>query len=209
MCIDIKKSVKPVKYIKAIEYLEKKVDQISDGKSNDFVWILEHPSTYTAGKRFVRNEILDKKIKIIKTSRGGKITWHGPGQIVCYFVLDLRKRKKDIRKLVNLIEKTIIQTLQKYKIHSYSDRNNIGIWVNYKNSKKKIAAIGIRVKKWIAYHGFSINIDNDLEYYKKIMPCGLNCNDIINLKMLKKQNYKNIKEIIISKIIKNLKKKVS
>ena len=137
MCIDIKKSVKPVKYIKAIEYLEKKVDQISDGKSNDFVWILEHPSTYTAGKRFIRNEILDKKIKIIKTSRGGKITWHGPGQIVCYFVLDLRKRKKDIRKLVNLIEKTIIQTLQKYKIPSYSDRKNIGIWVNYKNSKKK------------------------------------------------------------------------
>ncbi len=103
MCIDIKKSVKPVKYIKAIEYLEKKVDLISDGKSNDFVWILEHPSTYTAGKRFIRNEILDKKIKIIKTSRGGKITWHGPGQIVCYFVLDLRKRKKDIRKLLNLI----------------------------------------------------------------------------------------------------------
>jgi len=209
MCIDIKKSVKPVKYIKAIQFLEKKVDEISNGKSNDFVWILEHPSTYTMGKRFNKNEILDKKIKIIKTNRGGKITWHGPGQMICYFVLDLKKRNKDIRKLINLIEKTIIETLKKYKIHSYSDRNNIGIWVNYKNNRKKIAAIGIRVKKWIAYHGFSINIDNKLEYYKKIKPCGLNDNDIINLKILKNQNYNNIKEVIISKIIKNLKKKVS
>ena len=204
MCIDIKKSVKPVKYIKAIEYLEKKVDQISDGKSNDFVWILEHPSTYTAGKRFIRNEILDKKIKIIKTSRGGKITWHGPGQIVCYFVLDLRKRKKDIRKLVNLIEKTIIQTLQKYKIHSYSDRNNIGIWVNYKNSKKKIAAIGIRVKKWIAYHGFSININSSMSNYKKIIPCGIKGKEITSLKKINNQNYNKFSQEIIKNLLFNL-----
>jgi len=208
MGIDIKRSVKPVKYIEAIEFLEKKVDEVSKGKSNDLIWVLEHPSVFTAGRRYNDNEILDKKIKLIKTLRGGKITWHGPGQLICYFVIDLKKRNNDIRKFINLIEKTIIETLKTYKIFSFSDRKNVGIWVKDKNKIKKIGAIGVRVKKWIAYHGFSLNINNNLNQYRKIIPCGIKNRGVINLKLIKNQNYKEIKEKIILNIVKSIKKKV-
>ena len=208
MGIDIKRSVKPVKYIEAIEFLEKKVDEVSKGKSNDLIWVLEHPSVFTAGRRYNDNEILDKKVKLIKTLRGGKITWHGPGQLICYFVIDLKKRNKDIRKFINLIEKTIIETLKTYKIFSFSDRKNVGIWVKDKNKIKKIGAIGVRVKKWIAYHGFSLNINNNLNQYRKIIPCGIKNRGVINLKLIKNQNYKKIKEKLILNFVKSLKKKV-
>ena len=157
MNIDIKKSTKLVNYTKAIDFLEKRLIEVNQNKSNELIWILEHPSTFTAGMNYDKSEILDKRINLIKTNRGGKITWHGPGQLICYFVIDLNKRKKDIRKFVTLIEKTIMQTLKKYKINSFTDRKNIGIWVNNKNKIKKIGAIGIKIKKWIAYHGFSLN----------------------------------------------------
>ena len=155
-----------------------------------------------------KNEILDNKINLVKTSRGGKITWHGPGQLVCYFVINLNKRKKDIRKFVILIEKTIMQTLKKYKINSFSDRKNIGIWVNDKNKTKKVGAIGIKIKKWIAYHGFSLNINNSLYQYKKIIPCGIIDKEVSNLKLIKNQNYMKIKDEIVLNFIKNLEKKV-
>ena len=209
MRLDIKRSIKPVKYNKAIEFLEKRVDEVSKGKSNDLIWILEHPSIFTTGRRYSENEILDKKIKLTKTHRGGKITWHGPGQLICYFVIDLKKRKKDIRKFINLIENTIIETLKSYKIFSFTDRKNIGIWIEDKNKIKKIAAIGIRVKKWIAYHGFSLNINNSLDEYKKITPCGIKDKGVINLKLIKNLKYNKIREKIILNFIKNLKKKVS
>ena len=209
MRLDIKRSIKPVKYNKAIEFLEKRVDEVSKGKSNDLIWILEHPSIFTTGRRYSENEILDKKIKLIKTHRGGKITWHGPGQLICYFVIDLKKRKKDVRKFINLIENTIIETLKSYKIFSFTDRKNIGIWIEDKNKIKKIAAIGIRVKKWIAYHGFSLNINNSLDEYKKITPCGIKDKGVINLKLIKNLKYNKIREKIILNFIKNLKKKVS
>ena len=209
MRLDIKRSIKPVKYNEAIEFLEKRVDEVSKGKSNDLIWILEHPSIFTTGRRYSENEILDKKIKLIKTHRGGKITWHGPGQLICYFVIDLKKRKKDIRKFINLIENTIIETLKSYKIFSFNDRKNIGIWIEDKNKIKKIAAIGIRVKKWIAYHGFSLNINNSLDEYKKITPCGIKDKGVINLKLIKNLKYNKIREKIILNFIKNLKKKVS
>ena len=204
MFIDIKKSTKPIKYNDAIQFLEKRVDEVHHKKSNDLIWILEHMSTFTAGKTYKKNEILDNKINLVKTSRGGKITWHGPGQLICYFVIDLKNRNKDIRKFLNLIEKTIIETLEKYQINSFSDRKNIGIWIKDKNKVKKISAIGIRVKKWIAYHGFSLNISNTLTSYKKIVPCGVKNKGITNLELIKKQNYKNIKDEIINNFIKNL-----
>ena len=204
MFIDIKKSTKPVKYNDAVEFLEKRVEEVHSKKSKDLIWILEHTSTYTAGKTYKKSEILDNKINLIKTSRGGKVTWHGPGQLVCYFVIDLKNRNKDIRKFLNLIEKTIIETLKKYKISSFCDRQNIGIWVKNKNKVKKIAAIGIKVKKWIAYHGFSLNVNNALTNYKKIIPCGIKNKGITNLRSIKKQNYKKIKNEIIYNFIKNL-----
>tara|TARA_X000000368_G_C22791228_1_gene606029 strand:+ start:122 stop:751 length:630 start_codon:yes stop_codon:yes gene_type:complete len=207
MNIDIKKSVKPVKYSKAIEMLEKRVLEVNLKKKNELIWILEHPSVFTAGKRYKKSELLDKKIKLINTSRGGKITWHGPGQLICYFVIDLNNRDKDIRKFLSMIEISIIDTLKKYKIKSFSDRNNIGIWVKNINKIKKVAAIGIKVKKWIAFHGFSLNINNNLSEYKKIVPCGINNKGISTLKKIKKQDYSKIKNELIENLLKNLKGK--
>ena len=208
MNIDIKKSTKPVKYIDAIEFLEKRAVDVNLKKKKELVWILEHPSTFTAGKRYKESEILDKKIKLIQTSRGGKITWHGRGQLICYFVIDLSRRGKDIRKFINLIEKTIIETLKKYNIYSFSDRKNVGIWIKDDNKTKKIGAIGIKIRKWIAFHGFSLNINNSLNEYRKIIPCGIKSKDITCLKLIKDQNYKKIKKDIVSNFIKNLEKKV-
>ena len=208
MNIDIKESPKPVKYIDAIEFLEKRVVGVNLKKKNELVWILEHPSTFTAGKRYKESEILDKKIKLIQSSRGGKITWHGRGQLICYFVIDLSRRGKDIRKFINLIEKTIIETLKKYNIYSFSDRKNVGIWIKDDNKTKKIGAIGIKIRKWIAFHGFSLNINNSLNEYRKIIPCGIKSKDITCLKLIKDQNYKKIKRDIVSNFIKNLEKKV-
>ena len=208
MNIDIKKSTKLINYTEAIDFLEKRLIEVNQNKSNELIWVLEHPSTFTGGLSYNKNEILDKKINLIKTNRGGKITWHGPGQLVCYFVIDLNKRKKDIRRFITLIEKTIIQTLHKYKINSFSDRKNIGIWVNDKNKTKKIGAIGIKIKKWIAYHGFSLNINNSLHQYKKIIPCGIKDKEMSNLKLIKNQNYMKIKDEIVLNFIKNLEKKV-
>ncbi len=204
MSIEIKISKKPVDYIKAINFLEKRLENLQNGKSKELIWILEHNDVYTAGSRSKNEEILDKKIEVIRTNRGGKITWHGKGQIIFYFVIDLSKRNKDIRKFIQTIENSIINTLKIFKINSHSDRKNIGIWVKEKKKIKKIAAIGIRVKKWIAYHGFSLNINNDLKKYNKIIPCGIKDKDVANLKSLKNINYRNLKKVLLENLIKNL-----
>ena len=205
MNIEIKISKKPVEYTKAITILEKRLDRLKNHKANELVWILEHPQVYTGGTNYKNYEILDKNIKIINTNRGGKITWHGPGQTICYFVLDLNKRNKDIRKFISNLEKIIIKTLEEYEIKSFSDRKNVGIWVNHKNKINKVGAIGIKVKNWIAYHGFSVNINNELKSYKKIIPCGVTEREVINLKTIKDQEYNFFNKKIIKNFIKYLK----
>ena len=205
MTIEIKKSKKPIKYGDAIKLMELRVSDIFEKNYNELIWTLEHNHIYTAGTNYNENEIIDKSIKIYKTNRGGKITYHGPGQLICYFVIDLRKRKKDIRKFISLIEKTIIETLKFYKIDTFSDRNNIGIWYNDKTKIKKVAAIGVRVSRWIAYHGFSININNDLKKYNSIIPCGIRDKGVTNLYEIQKQDYKFLKDKIIKNFISNLK----
>jgi len=198
MIIEIKKSIKPVKYENAISFLEKRLDEIHTKKRNELIWILEHQEVYTAGTSYKDNELLDKSINLVKTNRGGKITYHGPGQLVFYFVIDLNKRGKNIKKIITAIEKTIIDTLKNYDIKCFADRKNIGIWFEHKSGKiDKIAAIGIKVKKWIAYHGFALNISNDLNVYKKIVPCGIRDRGVSNLIKIKKQNYKNIENDLI------------
>ena len=184
----------------AMLYLNKRVEEVKNGTNNELVWILEHPTTYTAGISFNKNEILDKKVKIIKSNRGGKITLHNPGQKIIYFVIDLNKRKKDIRKLINSIEKSIIQFLKNYKIKAKSDRKNIGIWVK----DKKIAAIGIRVSRWVAYHGCSINISNNLSHYLKIIPCGLDNKKVTSISELINVKPKNFENSLASIFIKNI-----
>ena len=204
MNIEIKISKKPIEYDKAIKYLEARLDKIKEGKAKELIWILEHNDIYTAGSSYKDDEILDKKIKLIKTNRGGKITWHGPGQIIFYFLIDLTKRNKDIRNFLTVIESSIIKSLKEYNISTFSDRKNIGIWIKKRNNTKKIAAIGIRVKKWIAYHGFSLNIYNDIEKYKKIIPCGIKNKGVTNLRLVKDLNYKYLKKKIVKNLLKNL-----
>ena len=204
MNIEIKKSIKPVNYFDAINILESRLKDLYENNAQELIWTLEHNEVFTAGTSYKENEIIDKSIKILETNRGGKITYHGPGQLICYFVLDLRK-KKDIRKFITTIEKTIIQTLKFYKIESFPDKDNIGIWHKYNNEVKKIAAIGIRVSKWIAYHGFAININNDLENYKKIIPCGISDKGVTNLKNILDQDYSNLSDILIKNFMSNLK----
>ena len=204
MTIEIKISKKPIEYNKAIKYLEKRLDQVVNKKSKELIWILEHPSIYTAGKTYKNSEILNKKIKIISTNRGGKITWHGPGQLICYFVIDLKKRNKDIRVFIKSLENIIITTLNKFNIKSFADRKNVGIWVEKNQYIYKVAAIGLRVKKWIAYHGFSLNISNKIEPYEKIIPCGIKNRGVTNLYKIKKQNYKSLRQKIINSFIFNM-----
>ena len=204
MNIEIKKSIKPVNYFDAINILESRLKDLYENNEQELIWTLEHNEIFTAGTSYKENEIIDKSIKILETNRGGKITYHGPGQLICYFVLDLRK-KKDVRKFITIIEKTIIQTLTFYKIETFPDKDNIGIWHKSNNEVKKIAAIGIRVSKWIAYHGFAININNDLENYKKIIPCGISDKGVTNLKNILDQDYSNLSDILIKNFISNLK----
>jgi len=201
MNIEVKNSIKPIDYLQSIKTLEKRVHDVFSGKKNEFLWVLEHNSVYTAGTSANKKDLLDKSLQVIKTNRGGKYTHHAPGQKVVYFVLNLNKREKDVRKLVSKIENCIIQTLKEYKLESYNDTKNIGIWVDKQKNSKKIAAIGIRVKKWVAYHGFSLNVCNDLSKYKGIIPCGLRNRGITSLKDMGIKNYNNIEEIIIKKFL--------
>tara|TARA_Y100000768_G_C23813872_1_gene603116 strand:+ start:75 stop:695 length:621 start_codon:yes stop_codon:yes gene_type:complete len=205
MNIDVKKSKKPIKYDEAINFMESKIHQINENTVNELIWILEHKEIYTAGTSFKENEVLDKSIKIIKTNRGGKITYHGPGQLICYFVIDLKKRGKDIRKFISLIEKTIIDTIKFFKIDTFADKENIGIWYNNNKEIKKVAAIGVRVSKWVAYHGFSININNELDKYKAIIPCGISDRGVTNLKTIVDQDYDELENKLVENFLANLK----
>jgi len=205
MNIEIKKSIKPVNYEDAITFLEDRLSLVFHNKDRELIWTLQHNEIYTGGSSYKETEILNKSIKLIKTNRGGKITYHGPGQLICYFVIDLRNKKKDIRNFVCIIEKTIIQTLEEFNIKSFADRNNVGVWTKNNNKIEKVAAIGIRVSKWIAYHGFSININIDLNKYKNIIPCGIKDKGVTNLKSIIAQNYEDLDQKIIDNFIINLK----
>ena len=204
MNIEIKKSIKPINYFDAINILEKRLEDLYANINKELIWTLEHDEIFTAGTSYKENEILDTSINLIKTNRGGKITCHAPGQLICYFVIDLRK-KKDIRKFISCIEETIIETLKHYQIETFSDKDNIGIWHKKKNSVNKVAAIGVRVKKWIAYHGFAVNINNNLDQYKKIIPCGIKDKGVTNLISIIDKDYSNIDSLLIEKFISNLK----
>jgi len=197
MTIEVKNSVKPVDYVESINFLENRVNDVLLGKKNELLWILEHNTVYTAGTSSNKKDLISKDIKIIKTNRGGKYTVHSPGQKIIYFVLNLNNRKKDIRKLINQIENCTINILNEYKISSTADKKNIGIWVG----NKKIAAIGIRVKRWIAYHGFSLNVSNDLKMYKNIIPCGIRDKGITSLKDIGVKEYSDINKVITKQFL--------
>ena len=159
--------------------MERKIEKIFDNKENEMLWFLNHNHMYTCGTSSKKNEILVKtNIPILQTNRGGKTTYHGPGQRIVYFMINLNKRKKDIRKFVNIIENSVISLLSEFDIEATTFPKRIGIWVvkskgNKLKKEKKIGAIGLRLKKWITYHGLSFNINPNLKYYKNINACGL------------------------------------
>ena len=201
MNIEVKNSVKPVDYIDSMKILEKRVEDVFLGKKDELLWILEHNTVYTAGTSSREQDLIDKSLQVVKTNRGGKHTLHSPGQKVIYFVLNLNKRRKDIKILIKKVENCIIEILKEYKIKSHPDKENIGIWVKDKKNSMKIAAIGIRVKKWVAYHGFALNVSNDLSKYKGIIPCGIKDKGITSLQTLGVKNFNNINEIIANKFL--------
>ena len=187
MNIEIKISKKPILYQAAIDFLEERAFNIQLNKERELIWILEHEDIYTCGTSGKDNELLDKNfLPTAKTNRGGKWTYHGKGQKIVYFVLDMGKRGKEIKQLVRNVENWIIETLKEFKINSYNDPNNIGIWIKKNNLDYKIAAIGIKVKKWVAYHGFALNLDVDMNNYKAIIPCGIIDKGLINFSEISK-----------------------
>ena len=177
--IEIKKSKNLVDYESAVMFMQNKVQNIQTNNSNELLWFLEHDHIYTQGTSANNNEIIKtNNINIIKTNRGGKTTYHGPGQRIIYFLIDLNKRKKDIRKFITVIENSVITLLAEYKIEAKSFKDRVGIWVIESNKikfdkERKIGAIGLRVSKWVTYHGLSFNIDTNLKYYDFINSCGL------------------------------------
>ena len=199
MKLEIKISKKPVEYQEAIKFLEERVIKIQNKKSCNLLWILEHPNLYSAGTSAKETDLLNKnKFPIYKTNRGGQWTFHGNGQKIIYFAIDLTS-EKNIKNFVSKIENWIIKVLNNYKIDSSNDPNNIGIWVKNNNNLEKIAAIGIRVKKWIAFHGYSLNIDVNKKNYNGIIPCGINDKGIANMSdFINISNLNNINEVIIS-----------
>ena len=188
--IDIKTSNHNIEYFDALNFMEKKVDKILDNKENEMLWFLNHHHIYTCGTSANRNEILSKtNIPILQTNRGGKTTYHGPGQRIVYFMINLNKRKKDIRKFVNIIENSVISLLKEFGIEATTFPERIGIWViksqgNKLSKEKKIGAIGLRIRKWVTYHGLSFNINPDLNFYKNINACGLKNYSSTSLKNL-------------------------
>jgi len=199
MKLEIKISPKPVEYQDAIKFLEERVAKIQNKESSNLLWILEHPNLYSAGTSAKESDLLNKdQFPIYKTSRGGQWTFHGDGQKVIYFAIDLNL-EKNIKKFVRNIENLIIQVLENYKIKSFNDPENIGIWVRNNNNLEKIAAIGIRVKKWVAFHGFSLNINVNKKNYEGIIPCGIRDKGIANMiDFTDLSNLGDINEIIIA-----------
>jgi len=181
---------KLIDYKDSIKMMEQRIQEIHQGTQNELIWFLNHNHIYTQGTSASNKEIIkNTNTPIIKTNRGGKTTYHGPGQRIVYFLLDLNKRKKDVRKFITTIENSLIKFLNIYNIQSTTFTDRVGIWVTEAHDKplaeeEKIGAIGLRLKKWITYHGLSFNINPDLNYYNFIHACGLEDYKITSLKKL-------------------------
>ncbi len=175
MTIEWKISTKPIEYQEAINFMEQRIYQIHQEKASEMVWFLEHPPIYTGGSSAESKDLFNSlNLPVYQTGRGGQYTYHGPGQRVVYLMLDLRKRGEDLRKYVANLEDWIIASLAEIGLSSEKREGRIGIWtIDKQNKDAKIAAIGIRVRKWITYHGIAINVTPNLEHYSGIIPCGI------------------------------------
>ncbi len=209
--IEIKISNTEINYNDAVKFMESRVEGINKNQLKELLWFLSHNHIFTQGTSAQEDEILNSNvINVIKTNRGGKTTYHGPGQRVVYFMLNLNNKKKDIRKFISIIEESVISFLNKYNVEARAFKDRVGIWVikNNKitfNKEKKIGAIGLRVKKWITYHGMSFNINPDLKYYNYIHSCGLKKYENTSMKELginldQNEFDENFKKIFINKL---------
>jgi lipoyl(octanoyl) transferase len=177
------KSVRPVEwsianervgYPEAISFMERRVAEIAHGHAAELVWLLEHPPIYTAGTSAKSTDLLDPRFPVFQTGRGGQYTYHGPGQRVAYVMLDLRQRKMDVRGFVRDLEEWLIRTLGRFGIRGERREGRVGIWVVRGDGREeKIAAIGVRVRRWITYHGIALNVSPDLGHFDGIVPCGI------------------------------------
>ncbi|WP_396124717.1 lipoyl(octanoyl) transferase LipB [Anaplasma capra] len=176
-----------VDYRKAVDCMVSRVSDIVKGKKPEAIWMLEHPSVYTAGTS-VREEELPcgSRFSVVRTTRGGRCSYHGPGQRVVYVMLDLKRReRKDVRLYVRNLGLWVAGTLAEFGVNSYFDNDNVGIWVRPASGPaKKIAAFGIAVRSWVTYHGFSVNVNTDLNCYTGIAPCGLHSTSVTSLQSL-------------------------
>ena len=192
----------PVDYADAIIFMEKRVEQINNQQESELVWFLEHPSIYTAGGNASANELINQaNLPVYATGRGGKYTYHGPGQRVIYLMLDLKKREADLRKYVANLENWIITSLAEIGLFSERKEGRIGIWTTSSLGEEvKVAAIGIRVRKWITYHGIAINVAPNLDYYNGIIPCGIKEFGVTSLQQLGyNTSYKELDYVLKSK----------
>lgn len=164
----------PVDYPKAVSFMEARVAAIRDGTTTEAIWLLEHPPLYTAGTSASAGELLQPgRFPVYPSGRGGKFTYHGPGQRVVYVMLDLKRRGGDVRAFVRALEGWIIATLAQFGVHGERREGRVGIWVTTATGEAKIAALGVRVRRWVSYHGIAINIEPNLEHFSGIVPCGL------------------------------------
>jgi lipoyl(octanoyl) transferase len=170
-----KTSIRPVAYEDAVAFMEARARAIREGEAGELVWLLEHPALYTAGSSASDADLLDTLgLPVYKTGRGGQYTWHGPGQRVAYVMLDLKRRQPDVRLFVQNLERWVISVLGGLGVEGFIREGRVGVWVKGANGQEaKIAALGVRLRQWVTYHGIAINVNPDLSYYRGIVPCGI------------------------------------
>ena len=173
----------PVAYAEALAVMEKRVRQIRDGRAAEMVWLLQHPALYTAGTSANDEDLLDPgTLPVFRTGRGGQYTYHGPGQRIAYVMLDLKRRGNDVRRFVCDLEEWIIATLARFNVRAERRPGRVGVWVPRGATREdKIAAVGVRVRRWVTYHGISLNVDPDLSHYDGIVPCGIRDHGVTSL----------------------------
>ena len=212
--VEWKKSAGLVPYEQAVEWMERRVAQIIAGEASEVIWLLEHPALYTAGTSSNEKDLIDpNRFPVFKAKRGGQYTYHGPGQRVVYVILDVAKRGRDIRKFVKNLEIWVINTLAKLNVVGEIREGRVGVWVQRPDLPKlpsgfiaehKIASIGIRLRKWVSFHGISINLEPNLEHFSGIIPCGIDSFGVTSLSDLGQKVTLNELDIILRKEFTNL-----
>jgi lipoyl(octanoyl) transferase len=168
-------------YPEAVEFMERRVAEIADGKARELVWLVEHPPIYTAGTSAKDSDLLDARFPVFKTGRGGQFTYHGPGQRVGYVMLDLRRRDGDVRRYVYDLEEWLIRALARFNVKGERREGRVGIWVVRGSREDKIAALGVRVRRWVTFHGVALNVEPDLTHFSGIVPCGIRGHGVTSL----------------------------